>query len=155
MYDRRATLAQLVERLIRNQQVAGSIPAGGSRIFIVKHLEIQAEVRRAADCGNLPAESVVRNLPPGTTLPKKLLSKGPSLLCARSVSSVGPLIESPLSVADFWQNHDGCGQQVNANPGLSGSVGSVKHGAVQKEIRQMTTPEARLKRFSTRTTTTT
>ena len=26
----RATLAQLVERLIRNQQVAGSIPAGGS-----------------------------------------------------------------------------------------------------------------------------
>jgi hypothetical protein len=27
----RATLAQLVERLIRNQQVAGSIPAGGSR----------------------------------------------------------------------------------------------------------------------------
>jgi hypothetical protein len=29
----RATLAQLVERLIRNQQVAGSIPAGGS----IKH----------------------------------------------------------------------------------------------------------------------
>ena len=28
--ERRATLAQLVERLIRNQQVAGSIPAGGS-----------------------------------------------------------------------------------------------------------------------------
>src|SRR5580704_5918385 len=28
---RSATLAQLVERLIRNQQVAGSIPAGGSR----------------------------------------------------------------------------------------------------------------------------
>ena len=27
---RQATLAQLVERLIRNQQVAGSIPAGGS-----------------------------------------------------------------------------------------------------------------------------
>ena len=27
----RATLAQLVERLIRNQQVAGSTPAGGSR----------------------------------------------------------------------------------------------------------------------------
>ena len=26
----RATLAQLVERLIRNQQVAGSTPAGGS-----------------------------------------------------------------------------------------------------------------------------
>jgi hypothetical protein len=26
-----ATLAQLVERLIRNQQVAGSIPAGGSK----------------------------------------------------------------------------------------------------------------------------
>jgi hypothetical protein len=26
-----ATLAQLVERLIRNQQVAGSTPAGGSR----------------------------------------------------------------------------------------------------------------------------
>jgi hypothetical protein len=28
----RATLAQLVERLIRNQQVAGSTPAGGSNI---------------------------------------------------------------------------------------------------------------------------
>ena len=28
--DSQATLAQLVERLIRNQQVAGSIPAGGS-----------------------------------------------------------------------------------------------------------------------------
>jgi hypothetical protein len=27
---RNATLAQLVERLIRNQQVAGSTPAGGS-----------------------------------------------------------------------------------------------------------------------------
>ena len=32
LLDPRATLAQLVERLIRNQQVAGSIPAGGSRI---------------------------------------------------------------------------------------------------------------------------
>ena len=30
---RNATLAQLVERLIRNQQVAGSIPAGGSILF--------------------------------------------------------------------------------------------------------------------------
>jgi hypothetical protein len=29
-YREKATLAQLVERLIRNQQVAGSIPAGGS-----------------------------------------------------------------------------------------------------------------------------
>ncbi len=31
--QRNATLAQLVERLIRNQQVAGSIPAGGSTKF--------------------------------------------------------------------------------------------------------------------------
>lgn len=31
MGDCRATLAQLVERLIRNQQVASSILAGGSR----------------------------------------------------------------------------------------------------------------------------
>ena len=31
----RATLAQLVERLIRNQQVAGSIPAGGSTFSYV------------------------------------------------------------------------------------------------------------------------
>jgi hypothetical protein len=31
--QRNATLAQLVERLIRNQQVAGSIPAGGSTYF--------------------------------------------------------------------------------------------------------------------------
>jgi hypothetical protein len=30
---KKATLAQLVERLIRNQQVAGSIPAGGSISF--------------------------------------------------------------------------------------------------------------------------
>ncbi len=30
----RATLAQLVERLIRNQQVASSILAGGSRLEI-------------------------------------------------------------------------------------------------------------------------
>ena len=29
-FNQGATLAQLVERLIRNQQVAGSIPAGGS-----------------------------------------------------------------------------------------------------------------------------
>jgi hypothetical protein len=28
--DQQATLAQLVERLIRNQQVSGSIPEGGS-----------------------------------------------------------------------------------------------------------------------------
>jgi hypothetical protein len=35
-----ATLAQLVERLIRNQQVAGSIPAGGSRNFLkTKHFK--------------------------------------------------------------------------------------------------------------------
>jgi hypothetical protein len=33
--QRNATLAQLVERLIRNQQVAGSIPAGGSRTFLI------------------------------------------------------------------------------------------------------------------------
>jgi hypothetical protein len=32
--ERNATLAQLVERLIRNQQVAGSIPAGGSIYFV-------------------------------------------------------------------------------------------------------------------------
>ena len=30
VFDTNATLAQMVERLIRNQQVAGSIPAGGS-----------------------------------------------------------------------------------------------------------------------------
>ena len=36
----RATLAQLVERLIRNQQVAGSIPAGGSIPFAFNRLEI-------------------------------------------------------------------------------------------------------------------
>jgi hypothetical protein len=30
--NEKATLAQLVERLIRNQQVAGSIPAGGSSL---------------------------------------------------------------------------------------------------------------------------
>src|SRR5439155_12659589 len=36
------TLAQLVERLIRNQQVAGSIPAGGSRNFFSISSELQA-----------------------------------------------------------------------------------------------------------------
>ena len=35
---KRATLAQLVERLIRNQQVAGSIPAGGSMKSIAYQL---------------------------------------------------------------------------------------------------------------------
>jgi hypothetical protein len=37
--DSRATLAQLVERLIRNQQVASSILAGGSIFIIVNSLE--------------------------------------------------------------------------------------------------------------------
>ena len=32
--EEQATLAQLVERLIRNQQVAGSTPAGGSTFSI-------------------------------------------------------------------------------------------------------------------------
>ena len=34
----RATLAQLVERLIRNQQVAGSIPAGGSIVWLLTEM---------------------------------------------------------------------------------------------------------------------
>jgi hypothetical protein len=38
-----ATLAQLVERLIRNQQVAGSIPAGGSSLI----MSLQARGMRA------------------------------------------------------------------------------------------------------------
>jgi hypothetical protein len=37
-----ATLAQLVERLIRNQQVAGSIPAGGSSFNTKKRLALVA-----------------------------------------------------------------------------------------------------------------
>ena len=37
----RATLAQLVERLIRNQQVAGSIPAGGSSLLRIKNLQVR------------------------------------------------------------------------------------------------------------------
>jgi hypothetical protein len=41
--QRNATLAQLVERLIRNQQVAGSIPAGGSRFF--KHFQQISKIR--------------------------------------------------------------------------------------------------------------
>jgi hypothetical protein len=40
---KRATLAQLVERLIRNQQVASSILAGGSRI--------ESRVYKPARCG--------------------------------------------------------------------------------------------------------
>ena len=60
--------------VLRNQQVAGSIPAGGSKLFKIKHLYIQVEVRRTADCGNLRAESLVRNLPPRTSLPQELLS---------------------------------------------------------------------------------
>jgi hypothetical protein len=34
----RATLAQLVERLIRNQQVASSILAGGSKVLKIHEL---------------------------------------------------------------------------------------------------------------------
>ena len=43
---RRATLAQLVERLIRNQQVAGSTPAGGST-FHRKHNHLSSTTREA------------------------------------------------------------------------------------------------------------
>jgi hypothetical protein len=53
-----ATLAQLVERLIRNQQVASSILAGGSRIF--NHLQAQVPywaVRVPCATGT-PCESV-------------------------------------------------------------------------------------------------
>jgi hypothetical protein len=32
-FHQEAILAQLVEQLIRNQQVAGSIPADGSKLF--------------------------------------------------------------------------------------------------------------------------
>jgi hypothetical protein len=39
-----ATLAQLVERLIRNQQVAGSIPAGGSTFFNNSLLSVVSSV---------------------------------------------------------------------------------------------------------------
>ena len=46
---RNATLAQLVERLIRNQQVAGSIPAGGSR-----KLPENTALRRTASVRKLP-----------------------------------------------------------------------------------------------------
>ena len=34
----RATLAQLVEHLIRNERVAGSIPAGGSKRYIQQRI---------------------------------------------------------------------------------------------------------------------
>jgi hypothetical protein len=39
----KATLAQMVERLIRNQQVAGSIPAGGSKPLKTSHLRNPAK----------------------------------------------------------------------------------------------------------------
>ncbi len=41
-----ATLAQLVERLIRNQQVASSILAGGSRLEI----QLSAKLGNDFDC---------------------------------------------------------------------------------------------------------
>jgi hypothetical protein len=66
--------------LIRNQQVASSILAGGSSSFGFNRLEIQAEARRAADNGFRRVDSPIRNLPPGTTLPEKLLSKDHSIL---------------------------------------------------------------------------
>jgi hypothetical protein len=40
--ERKATLAQLVERLIRNQQVASSILAGGSNPLLAFHNPSQA-----------------------------------------------------------------------------------------------------------------
>jgi hypothetical protein len=53
--------------ILRNQQVAGSIPAGGSISFGFNSLEIQPEVRRAADCGNRRAENALRDFPPRTS----------------------------------------------------------------------------------------
>src|SRR5947209_3977200 len=53
----RATLAQLVERLIRNQQVAGSIPAGGSSLFNHVSTELPTYPRSCFDfCQQLTAQ---------------------------------------------------------------------------------------------------
>jgi hypothetical protein len=64
----------LRESTIRNQQVAGSTPAGGSIPLIINDLEIQAEARRAADCGNRRAESSLRNIPTRTPLSEELFA---------------------------------------------------------------------------------
>ena len=50
----RASVAQLVERLIRNQQVGGSIPLAGSPLLlIIKEIQISASNASAALCPNL------------------------------------------------------------------------------------------------------
>ena len=49
----RATLAQLVERLIRNQQVAGSIPAGGSRLLILINVLVESGAKILVSALNL------------------------------------------------------------------------------------------------------
>jgi hypothetical protein len=58
----RATLAQLVERLIRNQQVAGSIPAGGSKTSLeTKHFrKAQSSCRHrwGCNCAKTPSRSL-------------------------------------------------------------------------------------------------
>jgi hypothetical protein len=53
-----ATLAQLVERLIRNQQVAGSIPAGGSNNSIIPNF------LRGSGLPNLQVGSNCAKIPP-------------------------------------------------------------------------------------------
>jgi membrane protein DedA with SNARE-associated domain len=55
-----ATLAQLVERLIRNQQVAGSIPAGGSSLF--NHLRLREFLVFALLSATLSAGAFVLSL---------------------------------------------------------------------------------------------
>ncbi|HVN22017.1 MAG TPA: hypothetical protein VMU05_24740, partial [Dongiaceae bacterium] len=69
---------------IRNQQVASSILAGGSILFVVNSLEIHHGVRRAADCGKRRGKRTMRPFPPGTTLPEKLLSDDAAILWSGS-----------------------------------------------------------------------
>ena len=52
----KATLAQLVERLIRNQQVAGSIPAGGSMKSITSGRSLE---NRCSKLFNWPVELIL------------------------------------------------------------------------------------------------
>ena len=85
-YDlkRQATLAQLVERLIRNQQVAGSTPAGGSRILLKTKTFPEPLSFKMLHLGSNCAETVPKPLHAASPVPEFVLSFAFRLSLARA-----------------------------------------------------------------------